>query len=369
MRALPTAVVLALILGLAAGCATTPGEATAPAEKTKVGKPWHPPAPEPDGFDWVRLTSGEWLKGEIKVLREESLEFESDKLDTLNLDWEDVAEVRSPRQVRVLFDDDEIAVGTLLMKETRVQVGTKQYDRSQVLAILPGKPDPLGNLSGKVSLGLTARSGNTNQSDLTLAAWIRRRTLDSRSELKYVGNLGELEGSQTVNNHRLTGYHQMFVTRHFYIAPLSFEAFRDRFSNIDLRFTPIAGVGYRLLDTKDTEWTVDAGAGVRYTSFVSVEPGADESEWTLAGLLGTGFESELTDKIDLTMSYTAQIGIPDTNDTNQNAEITFSIDLVGELDLNVSFFWDRVGRPAATASGEVPEKDDFRLVLGLGWEF
>ena len=29
-------------------------------------KPWAPPPPPPDKFDWIQLTSGEWLKGELK---------------------------------------------------------------------------------------------------------------------------------------------------------------------------------------------------------------------------------------------------------------------------------------------------------------
>jgi hypothetical protein len=37
---------------------------------------WEPPPPMPDKFDWVQLKSGKWLKGEIKVMYEGSLEFE-----------------------------------------------------------------------------------------------------------------------------------------------------------------------------------------------------------------------------------------------------------------------------------------------------
>ena len=81
---------------------------TAPPEarSTKAGPtvaPWKPPVPGSDKFDWVQLKSGEWLKGEIQVMRKESLEFESDELDTLNLDWDDVLEVRSPRNMTVTF--------------------------------------------------------------------------------------------------------------------------------------------------------------------------------------------------------------------------------------------------------------------------
>ena len=38
------------------------------------GKSWQPPPPMPDDFDWVQTTSGEWLKGEIVAMYEDTLE-------------------------------------------------------------------------------------------------------------------------------------------------------------------------------------------------------------------------------------------------------------------------------------------------------
>lgn len=48
---------------------------------------WKPIVAE---FDWVQLTSGEWLKGEIKSMYNESVEFDSDKLNLLRIDLQDV---------------------------------------------------------------------------------------------------------------------------------------------------------------------------------------------------------------------------------------------------------------------------------------
>ncbi len=58
---------------------------------------WTPPPPMPDKYDWVQLTSGEWLKGEIKVIHQDTLEFDSDKLGLLKLDMADVKTIRSAR--------------------------------------------------------------------------------------------------------------------------------------------------------------------------------------------------------------------------------------------------------------------------------
>jgi hypothetical protein len=39
------------------------------------------------------LTSGEWLRGEINFMRDEVVEFDSEELDVLNIDWKDIAEL------------------------------------------------------------------------------------------------------------------------------------------------------------------------------------------------------------------------------------------------------------------------------------
>jgi len=64
---------------------------------TEGGKPkWQKPTPVfKQEFDWVRLSSDEWLKGDIVSMYDETLEFESDELDTQTIDLDDIAELRS----------------------------------------------------------------------------------------------------------------------------------------------------------------------------------------------------------------------------------------------------------------------------------
>ena len=48
---------------------------------------------------------------------------------------------------------------------------------------------------------------------------------------------------------------------------------------------------------------------------------------------------------------------------------TLEVELTRVLELDLSFVWDRVSDPAVEENGEVPEPDDFRLVLTLGLDF
>ena len=61
---------------------------------------WVPPV---DGFDWIQLKSGEWLKGRIKAMQERQLEFDSEELNDLTFDWKDIRQVRSARTLDLLL--------------------------------------------------------------------------------------------------------------------------------------------------------------------------------------------------------------------------------------------------------------------------
>jgi hypothetical protein len=44
-------------------------------------------------------------------------------------------------------------------------------------------------------------------------------------------------------------------------------------------------------------------------------------------------------------------------------------DLIGSLDFDVTFVWDRIERPRPASDGTFPLKDDYRLNFGLGFDF
>ena len=83
---------------------------------------WEPPEPAPEAWDWIKMSSGEWLKGEVHDLNDDKLAFESDELDDLDLDWGDVAELRSPRILTYTFDKAGIFTGTAVMKDGTIAI-------------------------------------------------------------------------------------------------------------------------------------------------------------------------------------------------------------------------------------------------------
>ncbi len=48
---------------------------------------------------------------------------------------------------------------------------------------------------------------------------------------------------------------------------------------------------------------------------------------------------------------------------------SLSTDLIGDIDLDVGFIWERTAKPQERADGTFPEKDDFRLLVSIDYEF
>jgi hypothetical protein len=333
---------------------------------------WDPAAPLPTDFDWVQLTSGEWLKGEIFVLYDDTLEFESDELDKLSLDFEDVKEVRSSRTVQLALTDGEVVTGRLLIDGDEVRiVGDEErtFERSQVLSLTAGSPRERNFWSGRIGAGANFRQGNTEQTETNIQAAFKRRTVKSRIELDYLGNYNLTDDVTVTDNQRATASWDHFVSQRFFLSPLQLEYFRDPFQNISSRWTLGAGAGYQIVDTPDVDWQVNTGLAYQNTRFDDVPEGEADSASTLALLVATNYDHELKDGIDLNVVYRFFIVDEESGRYTHHFVTGLDFELTGSLDFFATFVWDRIEKPQATADGTVPKKDDYRLNIGLAFDF
>jgi hypothetical protein len=342
-------------------------------DKNTQTRPWEPPPPPPDEFDWIQLTSGEWLKGEFKVLYEKKLEFDSDELDLLKFDWEDVKQVRGARIFAVRLVGPITVKGLLQVTEDKVYVTVgeerREFERDQLVTIAPGAPREIDYWSAKVSLGANISRGNVQQTQYSAIGNIKRRTSATRFVTDYLGNFTRTEGVQTVNNQRLNTYFDIFKTRKYFFRPFFGEYFRDPIKNIDSRVTLGAGMGYHIIDTSKTEWDVAGGPAYQRTRFESVEPGQDSGESTPAFVAGTHFNRDLTEDVEFDFRYDFQILNKESGTYAHHFVAALETELTGWLDFDISFVWDRTEDPTPEADGTVPKSDDFYLIFSLGIDF
>ena len=343
----------------------------APAEEAAVGDGDF--TPPDDGYDWIQLTSGEWLKGELIGAFNDVVEFDSDILDEVVLDEEDVARFISPRAFGVSIRGEPLLDGSLEVNGDQVVIvsdsGRQEFHRSQLVAITVAAERERDRWSADLTFGINAREGNTQFVETNISASAERLTPKSRLIMDYLGTFNETGGEQVANSHRVNLVVDRFSRYRWFWRPVISQYYRDPFQNIAHQGTLETGVGYHLIDTKKTEWDVYAAVGVNYVQRDSVAEGEKDNRTSPSYSVGTDYETELTSWIDYIFTFQMTFLDEQSGDYQHHLVSTLSTDLIYDIDLDVSFIWDRTENPPPDAAGTVPEQDDFRLMVGLSFEF
>lgn len=355
-----------------------------------VVDPWDLFFPPRDSkFDWIQLKSGEWLKGKLKGLYSYKVEFESDELDNLDFDWEDIKSIRTASAVEVGYDpygDTEagllrftrrqqphVAFGQLTLIGDTATVGTGpdalQIKRDQIATVAKGTQKEADFWSGEFSFGANARRGNSDTSDANLYMQAQRRRAINRFYADYRANFSKAGEDELSNNHRIKSWFDSFRTSRLYWRILYAEYFRDRFQNIENQLSLGSGLGYDIIRTKRTEWDVSAGVGALYKEATSVLANQDAANTSSAFTLATKLDIELTNRVDFLLNYSATFVDDDNGKYIHNAVTTLSSDITGNLDLDITVVWDHVAKPQRAEDGTLPEKDDYRFGVAISYEF
>ncbi len=332
---------------------------------------WHPPWPEKDKKDWVQLKSGEWVRGNMDLYRDLSMEFDSDELDDLKIDWDDISAFRLPREMTFVFEGQRIYAGSASMRDGMIRIntenGTVDLPGRDLLTIIEGRPRERNFWSTQASIGYTQKTGNTEQLDLTTRLYVKREATRSRTSLEFRSNISEVQTTETVNNHKGNLLLDLFISRRFYITATSYEYYSDKFQNIYFRNTLGAGVGYFLFRQPRIDWSVGIGAGYQVTQFLSVEEGEDMDQSTGSIIPTLNLDWDITKNIEWQVEYSSRLGVPDIKTSTHHTATYLSIDFWKDIfELTFSITWDRVDNPQPFEDGTIPEKDDIKMVFGFG---
>lgn len=329
--------------------------------------------PPPGEYSWVMLDSGEWLKGEIIALYDETLVFDSDHFDNLDIDLDDIEAVYGRGKFVVSVSDGRAVSGTLNIRGQKVSIaaddGSLEFTREDLVSITQSAARERDRWAGNVDLGLNAREGNTEISDLTVTAGLTRRTPTSRLALDYRGNSNVTDGVRQTDSHRVNLAVDRFTGRRFFWRPVSVQYYKDELQNINHQATIDTGFGYQLVDTRRTSWEMQAGVGGNYLENVSVAAGDKQNDWSPVVTLSTDLSVDITSSIEYEFRWNMTFLEEAAGQYQHHMVNTLSTDLIGDLDLDISLIWDRTEVPQVAEDGTVPEQDDYQFTVSLSYEF
>ncbi|CAH0991210.1 hypothetical protein SIN8267_01312 [Sinobacterium norvegicum] len=332
---------------------------------------WNPTPPKAEKWDWLQLTSGEWLKGEVIVLYNDAVEFDSDELDEVTIDLEDIKSLRTAQVLEVRFLGGIDRVGQITMIDDQLHFNGEEqgYSRHAILSATAGEAKESNYWVAKFSLGANIRQGNSDQVDITSSLKAKRRTVGNRLDFDYIANYSQLDNEETADNQRFNFSWDRFIRDRLFWRPIFLEYLHDPFQNINSKYTVGTGLGYDIVDNDRTEWNIVAGPAFQQTQFITVEEGKNDRENTGSFGLSSDYEYEITGDIDYFLNYSGNFVNSASGTYNHYLSTGLEIELTKMLDLDISLNWDHTKNPQADEDGITPKSDDLRLVVGIGIEY
>ncbi len=100
-----------------------------------------------------------------------------------------------------------------------------------------------------------------------------------------------------------------------------------------------------------------------------MEQGSDETLSAGTIIPGLRLEYDPTGTIELDFATSANIGVPDPNESFYHALGVLSFDITKAWEFEISAAWDHVQSPKPDADGVLPAKNDVRTTFGVSVEY
>nr|WP_086940097.1 DUF481 domain-containing protein [Thaumasiovibrio occultus] len=325
----------------------------------------------PADQDWIQLKSGEIVYGTIEELLYECMRFKSDDLGTLSIKLDKIARFYTPRNMAVLVMGVGSYKGSIAYDSGKMSVNDSvpfAVNPAMIVTIHEIKPSEVDRWENKITFGANFAKGNSENTEISGKFSGTRTTYLSRTSINYSGVLTESEGETTARNHRLSSSYDIFRHARQVIRPIQVDLYHAPLQNIALQAKVSSQLGYEVVDTSNQSWELFAGPSWQFTQFEDVAEGLADSESSLGATFSSVYEYEMTDSVDLKHSYELTIANQRTGGLLHRNLLAFNVELTNTIDLDIDFVWDRTENPTPDSTGNVPEKDDYRLTFGIGVE-
>ena len=332
--------------------------------------------PPAKAFDWMELQSGEWLKGEFKEIYSGDVVFDSDEMDVVTFSLDDVKQIITKGTSTISLEgQDEPVEGKMgfvngQFKITKADGSIINVQSSQIASIAGGEDKESNYWSASASLGLEVMSGNSAQKTVTAKANVQRRSSDTRFIADYLGVFTQIDNNTTTaNNNRAGASFDIYQTAHFYWRVAALEFLRDPFQNIARKYTYAAGLGYDIIYTPRTNWSITVGPGYQTTTFYAVDANTSDTADTALFFLDSRFDVEVTNDIDFIFNYNVYLLNEASGSYIHHAVTTLETEMISDLVFDISVIWDRTEDPIPFANGTAPQQDDYKTILSLGYSY
>jgi|APFEC2959095136_1045048.scaffolds.fasta_scaffold00038_2 putative salt-induced outer membrane protein len=194
-----------------------------------------------------------------------------------------------------------------------------------------GLPQYEQGWTGSFALGISATSGNTDSGDLSFAGRFQYGAGAWNHTIGLGGEFAEDNGVRNKESVFATYDVNRYLNERFYLFGLG-SATYDGFASNELDVFLGGGPGYRVVQTEDLAWRVQAGPGVRY-----IRDQAGDSSTDLAAVASSRFYRGLSESAFLTND--TDVLWSDTNTLVRN-DLGVNFRMTDQLSTRVSYRTD-----------------------------
>ena len=321
--------------------------------------------------DTVLLRSGNPVIGEVKSLKRGSLSFDTDEMDLVSIDWDDIAFITSSQFFEVHLVSGAEYYGSLASADTvqLIVIGATRSDTvpfSEVVGIRPFDSGFFARTNGFIDVGSNIARANSLKSLLVNGRFNYRGPkwgfeLSGESywqRQESVSSDGDTTTQSTSRNSTALGVNRFLGAR--WALTGSGQAEQNQELELDLRILGVLSGAYQIVRNQGIELYASAG-GVRNQELYTDE----EKTTTAEVLLGAGFDAFDVGDVDIYTSLTTYTNPTDGGRfrVNFDGRIAWEIFSDFTIGLNITERFDS-RPPSASAT-----KRDFQYALAIGWSW
>ena len=234
----------------------------------------------------------------------------------------------------------QAAAGTpgLVPVQTGQQFGNVQPQQPRQVRSPRSSRD--GKWSGQVEVGGALATGNTDTTEIYAAGDLGYEVGNWEADAYAEYAFSDSNGATTEKRVKAGLAGRYSFSSQLY-AFGSVDWLDDSFSAYDYDIDVASGVGYRVYDSDDLSWSVEAGPAVRFSRLraVGATPGSDSTDFI--GYVGSDFSWAATDYLTITNVGTATVGSRIVLDDTTAAKAKIAEDWSLQLSFNVRYSTDQ----------------------------
>ena len=316
--------------------------------------------------DIVYLKNGDRVTGEVKSLNRGKLEFKTDHMGTVQIEWEDIREIVSSTGQTVELANGQRFYGPLAKPENSDMVmvntdaGSVGVSTEDVVSMYPVEAGFWDRLDISADFGFSWDKGsNVGKYSLGIQTELRSTRFISRAAFNT--EITTQEGREDTNRTNLSAMHNVFhPNKRFHVIFGNME--NNNEIGLDLR--ALVGAGYGIVPLRSQRHWLALGAGLAVSHEIPTS-GEQQENLEAAGLVSYDYYKYSDPERSFTTTLSIFPSLTDPGRWRANLDTNFRLELVSDLFWKMTFYASYDSAPIVAEASS----SDYGVTSSFGYKF